>query len=291
MQQSQIRNFCIIAHIDHGKSTLADRILELTHSVAAKDMRAQLLDSMDIEQERGITIKSHPVRMEYRSREGQNIVFHLIDTPGHVDFHHEVSRSLAACEGCLLVVDAVQGVQAQTINNLYLALEHDLAIIPVINKIDLPAARPDEIKEQITDLIGCEEEEIALVSAKSGEGVEELLERIIRLIPPPQGKREAPLRALVFDSQFDAYRGTIAYVRVVDGGVTKGDTIKMMGGGQVHEVMETGYFKLQQIPTDKLEAGMVGYRCDGSQERIGRADGRYHHPHGEAGRRTSLGIR
>ena len=217
MQQNQIRNFCIIAHIDHGKSTLADRILELTHSVAAKDMRAQLLDSMDIEQERGITIKSHPVRMEYRSRDGQNVVFHLIDTPGHVDFHHEVSRSLAACEGCLLVVDAAQGVQAQTINNLYLALEHDLAIIPVINKIDLPAARPEEIKDQIVDLIGCEEEEVVFVSAKSGDGVPELLERIITTIPPPKGVLEAPLRALVFDSQFDAYRGTIAYVRVVDG--------------------------------------------------------------------------
>jgi len=265
MQQNQIRNFCIIAHIDHGKSTLADRILELTHSVAAKDMRAQLLDSMDIEQERGITIKSHPVRMEYRSRDGQNVVFHLIDTPGHVDFHHEVSRSLAACEGCLLVVDAVQGVQAQTINNLYLALEHDLAIIPVINKIDLPAARPEEIKDQIVDLIGCEEEEVVFVSAKSGDGVPELLERIITTIPPPKGVLEAPLRALVFDSQFDAYRGTIAYVRVVDGSVTKGDLIKMMGGGQEHEVMETGYFKLQQIPTDKLQAGMVGYLATGAK--------------------------
>jgi GTP-binding protein LepA len=265
MQQNQIRNFCIIAHIDHGKSTLADRILELTHSVAAKDMRAQLLDSMDIEQERGITIKSHPVRMEYRSQDGENVVFHLIDTPGHVDFHHEVSRSLAACEGCLLVVDAVQGVQAQTINNLYLALEHDLAIIPVINKIDLPAARPEEIAEQIVDLLGCEEDEVVLVSAKSGEGVPELLERIITAIPAPQGNREAPLRALVFDSQFDAYRGTIAYVRVVDGSVTKGDQIKMMGGGQEHDVMETGYFKLQQIPTDKLQAGMVGYLATGAK--------------------------
>ena len=265
MQQSRIRNFCIIAHIDHGKSTLADRILELTHAVAKKDMRAQLLDSMDIEQERGITIKSHPVRMEYTAADGESYVFHLIDTPGHVDFHHEVSRSLAACEGCLLVVDAVQGVQAQTINNLYLALEHDLVILPVINKIDLPAARPEVITQQLIDLIGCEKEEISLVSAKTGEGVSEVLERVVLGVPAPTGEPDAPLRALVFDSQFDAYRGTIAHLRMMDGRVKKGDVIRMMGGGQIHEVMETGFFRLRQIPTDQLEAGMVGYLATGAK--------------------------
>ncbi len=265
MRQTQIRNFCIIAHIDHGKSTLADRIVELTRAVAVKDMRAQLLDSMDIEQERGITIKSHPIHMNYTAGDGQSYVLHLIDTPGHVDFHHEVSRSLAACEGCLLVVDAVQGVQAQTINNLYLALEHDLAIVPVINKIDLPSARPDVITDQIVDLIGCDPSEVVSVSAKTGEGVPELLEHVIRTVPAPVGDPDGPLRALVFDSQFDAYRGTIAYLRVMDGRVKKGDVIRMMGGGQVHEVMETGYFRLRQIPNDELSVGAVGYLATGAK--------------------------
>jgi GTP-binding protein LepA len=265
MDSSRTRNFCIIAHIDHGKSTLADRLLELTGTVDAKDMRAQLLDSMDIEQERGITIKSHPIRMIWRAAGGQDYLLHLIDTPGHVDFHHEVSRSLAACEGTLLVVDAVQGVQAQTINNLYLAIEHNLYIIPVINKIDLPAARPDEITDQIVELTGCDPQDVMRVSAKTGEGVERLLEAVIARVPPPRGSADQPLRALVFDSEFDSYRGTIAYVRVVDGSVRKGDVIRMMGGGQVHEVMETGFFRLEQIPTDGLSAGEVGYLATGAK--------------------------
>jgi GTP-binding protein LepA len=265
LDPSKVRNFCIIAHIDHGKSTLADRILELTHSVHARDMRAQVLDSMDLEQERGITIKSHPVRMDYMGPDGQPYIFHLIDTPGHVDFHHEVSRSLAACEGTLLVVDAAQGVQAQTINNLYLALEHDLVILPVLNKIDLPAARPEEVAQQVSDLIGCDVDDIARVSAKSGEGVPDLLERIVRQIPPPRGTRDAPLRAIVFDSEFDAYRGTLAYVRVVDGKLRRNDKIRMMGGGQKHDVMETGYFRPRQIPNDGLEAGEVGYVATGAK--------------------------
>jgi len=265
LDPTKVRNFCIIAHIDHGKSTLADRILELTHAVAQRDMRAQLLDSMDLEQERGITIKSHPVRMDYKAKDGQVYVFHLIDTPGHVDFHHEVSRSLAACEGTLLVVDAAQGVQAQTINNLYLALEHDLEILPVLNKIDLPAARPDEVAQQVINLIGCEYEDIAMVSAKSGEGVHDLLEHIVRQVPPPRGSREDDLRAIVFDSKFDAYRGTLAYVRVVDGEVKRGDEIKMMGGGQTHDVMETGYFRIREVPSEKLEAGEVGYIATGAK--------------------------
>jgi GTP-binding protein LepA len=265
LDPSKVRNFCIIAHIDHGKSTLADRILELTDAVKKRDMRAQLLDSMDLEQERGITIKSHPVRMEYKASDGEVYIFHLIDTPGHVDFHHEVSRSLAACEGTLLVVDAAQGVQAQTINNLYLALEHDLEILPVINKIDLPSARPDEVAQEIVDLIGCEVEDIALVSAKTGAGIGDLLEHIVRQVPPPVSDRDAPLRAIVFDSEFDAYRGTIAYVRVVDGMVKTNQNILMMGGGQTHDVMEVGYFHPHQMKTKGLESGEVGYIATGAK--------------------------
>jgi GTP-binding protein LepA len=261
----RVRNFCIIAHIDHGKSTLADRLLERAGTVALRDMKEQLLDSMDLERERGITIKSHPVRIDYKSQGGEEYVFHLIDTPGHVDFHHEVSRSLAACEGALLVVDAAQGVEAQTINNLYLALEHDLEILPVLNKIDLPSARPDEVTTQVCDLIGCLPEEVARVSAKTGEGVERLMEQIVAQIPAPQATRDEPLRAIVFDSVFDAYRGTIAYVRVVDGMVKPGDQIRMMGGGQTHEVMETGFFRLEQIKTTGIEAGEVGYIATGAK--------------------------
>ena len=263
---AKVRNFCIIAHIDHGKSTLADRLLERAGAISERDMREQLLDSMDLERERGITIKSHPVRIDYRSRDdGETYVFHLIDTPGHVDFHHEVSRSLAACEGALLVVDAAQGVEAQTINNLYLAVEHDLEILPVINKIDLPSARPDEVTEQIVDLIGCDPDDVALVSAKTGQGVDDLMEKIVRLVPPPAPNRDQPLRAIVFDSVFDAYRGTIAYVRIVDGVVKPGDEILMMGGGQKHDVMEVGFFRLTQFQKDSLEAGEVGYVATGAK--------------------------
>ncbi len=262
---ARIRNFCIVAHIDHGKSTLADRLLERAGTIATRDMRAQLLDSMDLERERGITIKSHPIRIDYRATDGVEYVFHLIDTPGHVDFHHEVSRSLAACEGALLVVDAAQGVEAQTINNLYLAMEHDLEILPVLNKIDLPSARPDEVAEQIVDLLGCDPDEIARVSAKTGVGIEALMEKIVVQVPPPKATRDEPLRAIVFDSQFDAYRGTIAYVRIVDGVVRPGDSIRMMGGGQEHDVMEVGYFRLEQVKTDRLEAGQVGYIATGAK--------------------------
>jgi GTP-binding protein LepA len=262
---AKVRNFCIVAHIDHGKSTLADRLLERAGAIEERDMRDQLLDSMDLERERGITIKSHPVRIDYTANSGEKYVFHLIDTPGHVDFHHEVSRSLAACEGALLVVDAAQGVEAQTINNLYLAVEHDLEIVPVINKIDLPSARPDEVTEQICDLIGCLPEEVARVSAKTGEGVEELMEHIVQQIPPPAPNRDEPLRAIVFDSIFDAYRGTIAYVRIVDGVVKPGDDILMMGGGQKHDVMEVGFFRIKQYATESLEAGEVGYVATGAK--------------------------
>ena len=262
---AKVRNFCIVAHIDHGKSTLADRLLERAGAIEERDMRDQLLDSMDLERERGITIKSHPVRIDYIANSGEKYVFHLIDTPGHVDFHHEVSRSLAACEGALLVVDAAQGVEAQTINNLYLAVEHDLEIVPVINKIDLPSARPDEVTEQICDLIGCLPEEVARVSAKTGEGVEELMEHIVQQIPPPAPNRDEPLRAIVFDSIFDAYRGTIAYVRIVDGVVKPGDDILMMGGGQKHDVMEVGFFRIKQYATESLEAGEVGYVATGAK--------------------------
>ncbi|RKZ06899.1 elongation factor 4 [bacterium] len=261
----KVRNFCIIAHIDHGKSTLADRLLERAGTVTEREMKAQLLDSMDLERERGITIKSHPVRIDYHSLDGADYVFHLIDTPGHVDFHHEVSRSLAACEGALLVVDAAQGIEAQTINNLYLALEHDLEILPVLNKIDLPSARPEEVTRDVCDLIGCLPEEVARVSAKTGEGVERLMEQIVSQIPAPKATRSEPLRAIVFDSIFDAYRGTIAYVRVVDGTLAPGEKIRMMGGGQEHEVMETGYFRLKQVKSDGLEAGEVGYVATGAK--------------------------
>jgi GTP-binding protein LepA len=262
---AKVRNFCIVAHIDHGKSTLADRLLERAGTVSQRDMRAQLLDSMDLEKERGITIKSHPVRLDYKAADGEEYTFHLIDTPGHVDFHHEVSRSLAACEGALLVVDAAQGIEAQTLNNLYLALEHDLEILPVLNKIDLPSARPDEVTQEIVDLIGCDPSEVVRVSAKTGEGVDDLMEAIVTLVPAPEPNREKPLRAIVFDSVFDAYRGTIAYVRVVDGQLRPGEKIRMMGGGQTHEVMEVGFFRLSQIKSDGIEAGQVGYVATGAK--------------------------
>ena len=265
LDPAKIRNFCIIAHIDHGKSTLADRLLERAGAIQERDMREQLLDSMDLERERGITIKSHPVRIDYKSKDGEVYTFHLIDTPGHVDFHHEVSRSLAACEGALLVVDAAQGVEAQTINNLYLAVEHDLEIVPVINKIDLPSARPDEVTEQICDLIGCLPDEVARVSAKTGEGVDDLMEHIVKQVPAPAATADKPLRAIVFDSLFDAYRGTIAYVRIVDGVVKPNEDVLMMGGGQKHDVMECGFFRLKQYPMAELAAGEVGYVATGAK--------------------------
>ncbi|HSE26955.1 MAG TPA: translation elongation factor 4 [Gemmatimonadales bacterium] len=260
MKAARIRNFCIVAHIDHGKSTLADRLLEATASVEKRLMREQLLDTMDLERERGITIKLNAVRMAYQARNGEAYELNLIDTPGHVDFTYEVSRSLAACEGAILVVDASQGIQAQTLSNLFLALDAGLEIIPVLNKIDLPGAEPERRAQEIVDLIGARRDEILAVSAKEGTGVPDLLEAIVARVPPPRGVREAPLRALIFDSYFDRYRGAIPSIRVVDGAVRKGTRIAFGSHpDEVYEVDEVGYLRLGQVPTDLLEAGEVGY--------------------------------
>ncbi len=260
------RNFCIIAHIDHGKSTLADRLLELTGTLSGKELKAQVLDSMELEQERGITIKSHPIRMEYDAPGRGAFTLNLIDTPGHVDFHYEVSRSLAACEGALLVVDAVLGVQAQTINNLYLALEHDLVVIPIINKIDLMAARPDYVTEQFIDLIGCDPDEVLLVSAKTGEGVPALLEAILDRVPPPAGDLSAPAKALIFDSVFDPYVGAVAYLRMFDGRIQKGQKVRLFRRRKEYEVGEIGWFRLDRISQSDLRAGEVGYIATGAKD-------------------------
>jgi GTP-binding protein LepA len=260
MGQSRIRNFCIVAHIDHGKSTLADRLIEVTGTLNKRQMREQVLDTMDLERERGITIKLNAVRMNYRAGDGQTYELNLIDTPGHVDFTYEVSRSLAACEGAILVVDASQGVQAQTLSNLFLAMDAGLEIIPVLNKIDLPGAEPEKRAQEIMDLIGAKREEILAVSAKEGTGVPELLEAIVARVPMPRGLRKAPLRALIFDSYYDRYRGAIPSVRVVDGAIKKGTRIAFGAHpGDVYEVDEVGYLQLGKWPADKLEAGEVGY--------------------------------
>ena len=264
--REKTRNFCIIAHIDHGKSTLADRLLEKTGTLSGKALQEQVLDSMDLERERGITIKSHPIRMDYKDDQGESWTLNLIDTPGHVDFHYEVSRSLAACEGALLVVDAVQGVQAQTINNMYLALEHDLTIMPVINKIDLPAARVDYVVDQFIDLLGCEPEEILLVSAKTGEGVPELLDAIVDQVPAPTGDSEAAPQALIFDSIFDPYVGAVAYVRMFAGTIGKGEKIKLFGNDKQFEVGDIGWFRLDRISQKTLTAGEVGYIATGAKD-------------------------
>ena len=259
MKQENIRNFCIIAHIDHGKSTLADRILEMTGTVAKRDMEDQLLDNMELERERGITIKLQAVRMNYKAEDGNDYQLNLIDTPGHVDFNYEVSRSLAACEGALLVVDAAQGIEAQTLANAYLAVENDLELIPVINKIDLPNADPDAVMEQIEEVLGIDASEAILVSAKTGQGVKEVLEAVVHLIPPPEGDRDEALQALIFDSRFDAYKGAIPYVRIMNGEVKKGTRIEMMGTEKSFDVTEVGVFTPQPKLVDKLAAGDVGY--------------------------------
>ncbi len=258
--QNKIRNFCIVAHIDHGKSTLADRIIEKTGLLTSREMQAQVLDNMDIERERGITIKAQTVRTVYKAQDGEEYIFNLIDTPGHVDFNYEVSRSLAACDGAILVVDAAQGIEAQTLANVYLALDHDLEVFPVINKIDLPSARPDFVKNEIEDVIGIEAQDAPLISAKNGIGIEEVLEQIVHKIPAPTGDIDAPLKALIFDSLYDPYKGVIVFCRIKEGRVKKGTQILMMATGAKAEVVEVGYFGAGQfIPCEELEAGMVGY--------------------------------
>ena len=262
VDQSKIRNFCIIAHIDHGKSTLADRIIERTGTLTSREMQAQVLDNMDLERERGITIKSQAVRIIYRAKDGEEYIFNLIDTPGHVDFNYEVSRSLAACDGAILVVDAAQGVEAQTLANVYLALDHDLDVMPVINKVDLPSAQPDEVVKEIEDVIGIEAEDAPRISAKTGLNIDQVLEQIVEKIPAPGGDPGAPLQALIFDALYDSYKGVIVFCRIKEGTVRVGDPVKMMATGAQSEVTEVGYFGAGQfIPCDELSAGMVGYLC------------------------------
>lgn len=259
-EQSRIRNFCIIAHIDHGKSTLADRIIEKTGLLTSREMQEQVLDNMDLERERGITIKSQAVRTMYKAKDGEEYIFNLIDTPGHVDFNYEVSRSLAACDGAILVVDAAQGIEAQTLANVYLALDHDLDVFPVINKIDLPSADPDRVAAEIEDIIGIEAQDAPRISAKNGINIEAVLEEIVHKIPAPKGDPNAPLKALIFDSKYDSYRGVIVFCRIMEGTVKNGDTVRMMATGAVEEVVEVGYFGAGQfIACNELSAGMVGY--------------------------------
>ncbi|MFC1926433.1 translation elongation factor 4 [Chloroflexota bacterium] len=263
MDQSITRNFCIIAHIDHGKSTLADRLIELTGALRSEDIREQVLDSMDLERERGITIKAKAVRLSYKSNDGKDYRLNLIDTPGHVDFSYEVSRTLAACEGAVLVIDAAQGIQAQTVANIYLAMEYNLEIIPVINKIDLPGSEPDRVLEEIETVLGYSSKDVLMLSAKTGEGVPQLLEEIVRRIPPPEGDAGLPLRALIFDSHYDAYKGVVAYLRVADGRISTGNNLRLMGQRTEMEVVEVGYFSPLPCPVQELIAGDVGYIATG----------------------------
>ena len=262
MQMKNIRNFCIIAHIDHGKSTLADRLLEFTKTLSEREMENQVLDSMDLEKEKGITIKSHAIQMVYNYK-GEDYVLNLIDTPGHVDFSYEVSRAIASCEGALLVVDASQGIQAQTISNLYLAINNDLEIIPVLNKIDMDAAMVDVVSDQIIDLIGCKQEDILLASAKTGQGIEAILNAIIEKFPAPQGDPQAPLQALIFDSVFNPFRGIIAYFKVLNGSLRKGDKVKFFNTGREYEADEIGSLRLGMCPKDEVSTGDVGFIISG----------------------------
>src|SRR4051812_33244479 len=264
--QAHIRNFSIIAHIDHGKSTLADRILEMTHTVDPRSMRAQLLDSMDLERERGITIKAQAVRVYFTASDGETYQFHLIDTPGHVDFTYEVSRSLAACEGALLVVDASQGVEAQTLANTYLAIEGGLELIPCLNKIDLPGAEPERVAEEVSDLLGEPADSVRRISAKTGDGVTAILEEIVQRVPPPSGDREAAPRALISDSEFDQYRGVVAYIRVVDGTFRKGEAIRAMAAGTEADIDDIGFFTPAMTTADELHAGEVGFLITGIKD-------------------------
>jgi GTP-binding protein LepA len=263
LSQNRIRNFCIIAHIDHGKSTLADRLLERTNTIEQRQMANQVLDQMDLEREKGITIKAQAVRMSYVDSKGEEYQLNLIDTPGHVDFTYEVSRSLAACEGAILVVDAAQGVEAQTLANVYLALEHDLSIVPVVNKIDLPSANREAAARQVEEVVGLPASDVIYASAKEGTGIDEILEALVHRVPPPHGNRQQPLRALIFDSHYDSYKGVIAYVRVMDGSIRSGDRILMMATGQVLDCLEVGVFRPRLTPVDKLETGEVGYVATG----------------------------
>ena len=257
-----IRNFCIIAHIDHGKSTLADRLLQTTGTISDRDMKAQSLDDMDLERERGITIKSHAIQMDY-VHEGQKYVLNLIDTPGHVDFSYEVSRSIAACEGALLIVDATQGIEAQTISNLYLAIEHDLEIIPILNKMDLESAMPEEVTDQIIELIGCKAEDVIPASGKTGLGVMDILKAVIERVPPPKGDPNAPLQALIFDSVFNPFRGIIAYYRILNGSIRKGEWVKFINTGKKYQADEIGVLKMDMLPKDQVFTGDVGYIISG----------------------------
>ncbi|WP_373775307.1 GTP-binding protein, partial [Porphyromonas loveana] len=257
-----IRNFCIIAHIDHGKSTLADRLLEYTNTVSGKDLQDQVLDNMDLERERGITIKSHAIQMDYRL-DGEKYVLNLIDTPGHVDFSYEVSRSIAACEGALLIVDAAQGIQAQTISNLYMAIENDLTVIPIVNKVDLPSAMPEEVEDQIIELLGCNRSEIIRASGKTGEGVNDILRAIVERVPAPAGDPEAPLQCLIFDSVFNPFRGIIAYFKVVNGSICKGDNVKFIATEKEYDADEVGVLRLDMEPRAEVKTGDVGYIISG----------------------------